>query len=844
MPLSRAEIQKRYREKKKRTEGEKYLKAERERKKKYYIPVENLSKDELAKRRSQTLNRVKRFLKKKKEIQSTELDSPITNNTRSKASKSSTTFSVRLDFGSHKKGASIRKRHKTALRQAYRKIKDLKLQNDTLVKQKNRYAKRMQRLRKTKLRTEEIRNPKLAQANERSVPDTPKTKTNEFMRRHGLNPDEHKEVRKELLFSNVLVEGIRVGIKDGTRKRHKLGKQHIISGKVIRSYRFSSKLSRSLGVTRKLIRRSVSRGMNAQVNAKTNFVRSKVRSFLLREDNCTLLPGKKDVKKVGDQTEQKRVLSDYLHNLFMKFKLEYPDLKISRATFCRLRPEYVLTANFCSRATCLCSRHQNTALKLKALKNCGAAVNVNPDCFIEQYQDEVKIGELFDGIKKSEITFSEWKKVQDNGKFRCRQVQTVVTMEIFKDIFQKEIAEFRSHVERVKNQYSEMKHLRENLAEGQILVWMDFAENFSCTSVDEVQSAYWNNSMVTLHTHVVYFPKSFQQTHQSIVGISESLSHNASSVFAMLRKLVPLLKQMYPSLTTIHYLTDSPTSQYRNKTMFYLLAHHQEIFNDTRATWDFLEAGHGKGPCDGLGASVKRSADMDIKQGKCVIQTAEDFYAWTVNLTSSCVKYFYVSNQDVEDCSQYIQSVSSEILAVPGTMKIHSVCPTSPEFVMVRHMSCHCQGCNNISPEKTCEGWNTYRITKAAEHQTTESDTDVDNNMTVESDNNYQKATWQKVEVGEADFVAAVYEGSWYIGKVTSVDDDDEVQITFMEQCPGKISGIYRWPSTPDEIWVSTAAVLKLIPEPLPNGRSKRMFRVAETERDAIESKFKEWNKQ
>ena len=105
--------------------------------------------------------------------------------------------------------------------------------------------------------------------------------------------------------------------------------------------------------------------------------------FLLREDNCTILPGKKDVKKVGDRCEQKRVLSDYLHNLHFKFKLENPDIKISRATFCRLRPTHVLTANFCSRTTCLCSRHQNTALKLKALKNGGSAVNINPDKFIE-----------------------------------------------------------------------------------------------------------------------------------------------------------------------------------------------------------------------------------------------------------------------------------------------------------------------------------------------------------------------------------------------------------------------------------------------------------------------------
>jgi hypothetical protein len=38
-----------------------------------------------------------------------------------------------------------------------------------------------------------------------------------------------------------------------------------------------------------------------------------------------------------------------------------------------------------------------------------------------------------------------------------------------------------------------------------------------------------------------------------------------------------------------------------------------------------------------------------------------------------------------------------------------------------------------------------------------------------------------------------------------------------MEQCPGKIAGIYRWSNPPDELWVSLSDILKRIPEPLPN---------------------------
>ena len=43
------------------------------------------------------------------------------------------------------------------------------------------------------------------------------------------------------------------------RERNKLGKQHMLSGRIIRSYRFPSKLGHALGVTRKLVRRYITR---------------------------------------------------------------------------------------------------------------------------------------------------------------------------------------------------------------------------------------------------------------------------------------------------------------------------------------------------------------------------------------------------------------------------------------------------------------------------------------------------------------------------------------------------------------------------------------------------------
>lgn len=84
-----------------------------------------------------------------------------------------------------------------------------------------------------------------------------------------------------------------------------------------------------------------------------------VKAFLERDDNSRMMPGKNDAKRRETGVKvQKRILCDYLYNLFDEFEAENPDERMSRATFCRLRPKHVVLASFTSRNTCLCQHHQ------------------------------------------------------------------------------------------------------------------------------------------------------------------------------------------------------------------------------------------------------------------------------------------------------------------------------------------------------------------------------------------------------------------------------------------------------------------------------------------------------
>ena len=46
------------------------------------------------------------------------------------------------------------------------------------------------------------------------------------------------------------------------------------------------------------------------------------------------------------------------------------------------------------------------------------------------------------------------------------------------------------------------------------------------------------------------------------------------------------------------------------------------------ATWNYFEAGHGKGPCDGGGGTTKHLAERTVNSGQQVKQYVEDFYNW------------------------------------------------------------------------------------------------------------------------------------------------------------------------------------------------------------------------
>lgn len=189
-------------------------------------------------------------------------------------------------------------------------------------------------------------------------------------------------------------------------------------------------------------------------------------------------------------------------------------------------------------------------------------------------------------------------------------------------------------------------------------------------------------------------------------------------MYAILRKLVPELKSIVPEVKYIHYFTDSPTSQYRNKTIFHILTQHEKEFG-IPASWHYFEAGHGKGPCDGVGGTTKRMADEAVKQQKATIQDADDFFLWTqAQKENSSIKYLFVSKEQCSDAQTSIDSFGN-LQSVEGTMKLHAVIPVNgmEGYVAIRNTSCFCVNCfsdGTFLPDSAC-GWKKFRMKPISE---------------------------------------------------------------------------------------------------------------------------------
>lgn len=170
---------------------------------------------------------------------------------------------------------------------------------------------------------------------------------------------------------------------------------------------------------------------------------------------------------------------------------------------------------------------------------------------------------------------------------------------------------FLQHERNIVHQHSAYKNKKTTISKKEAVIHMDFSENYLTKYAEEIQAFHFGGSrqQISLHTVVTYTKEDSDELKTTCYcSMSQNLLHSPPAIWAHLQ---PILNRLPSEVEIIHFWSDGPVTQYRNKYMFYFLVTHLAEFYPAikHFTWNYHEAGHGKGATHGVGAVCKRSAD-------------------------------------------------------------------------------------------------------------------------------------------------------------------------------------------------------------------------------------------
>jgi hypothetical protein len=233
-----------------------------------------------------------------------------------------------------------------------------------------------------------------------------------------------------------------------------------------------------------------------------------------------------------------------------------------------------------------------------------------------------------------------------------------------------------------KAQSDFFRSIKENLKDDEILVVMDFSENFSFVVQNAPQNFHWSNSSATIHVSVAYYKTNNELQHLSHVIISDCHDHNTTAVHICQRMLMSRLRHI-PGLILhkVIYMTDGSAAQYKNRYNFLNLTYHEQDMG-VYAEHHFFATSHGRGVCDAVGGSVKRTAIRSSLQrvGSNHITTPKDLYTFAVDKMPS-ISFDYYDVNEYKTELRKLNSRYKKAKLVKGTQKVHAVLPVAVGIV-------------------------------------------------------------------------------------------------------------------------------------------------------------------
>ncbi|XP_069115710.1 uncharacterized protein [Argopecten irradians] len=235
---------------------------------------------------------------------------------------------------------------------------------------------------------------------------------------------------------------------------------------------------------------------------------------------------------------------------------------------------------------------------------------------------------------------------------------------------------------------------------------MDFAENFTCFSQNEVQAAHWAQNSVTLHPVIARYkcPECNDDIiEESIDVVSDDLTHDCHAVHVFTDKVFSYIKNTRQiDIERAIIISDGCAAKYKSKIPFMDVSCSMNDY-DVSVERCYYGSRHGKNRCDGEAGVIKSNARRAVKSG-AIIKDALTFFEVVKSLEKtptgtqckhSLRKIIFVHSHEIQR-----ERPDRNAKTLAGTRKIHSLRGLSRGELATRRLSCFSEECVGLKYEK------------------------------------------------------------------------------------------------------------------------------------------------
>ena len=243
------------------------------------------------------------------------------------------------------------------------------------------------------------------------------------------------------------------------------------------------------------------------------------------------------------------------------------------------------------------------------------------------------------------------------------------------------IHKFTNHVKTLKRhiyikriQNTTFNSLKANLHDNEVIIQVDYSENYANKDQHQIQSAYFGQQCFSIFTACCYLQIDEVLVNENVTVTSEESDHSRIAALSCWLRVLSFVQEKYSCLLeslVLHIWSDGCAGQFRSRFVFSLLS--QFAIGHT-LFWYYNERHHGKGPMDGIGGTIKHRVFRDVKSEKVNIRNAEHSFISFASYADTILKGIKSLYMSLEVLEVLIEPENvGNALKIPGTLEIHKI---------------------------------------------------------------------------------------------------------------------------------------------------------------------------